>query len=85
MVRLCTSKSVLLFADAACRILDTFGTCLTSHIVYYYLVINYMNPSSILATPMWCVASRIPLGRGNSNSMQEYGRESLYFDRSTSV
>ncbi|KAI9567811.1 hypothetical protein HD554DRAFT_2172876 [Boletus coccyginus] len=33
-------------------ILDTFDACLTSHIVYHYLVTNYMNPSSI-ATPLW--------------------------------
>ncbi|KAH0825797.1 hypothetical protein J3R83DRAFT_8853 [Lanmaoa asiatica] len=32
--------------------LDTFDACLTSHILYHYLVINYTNPSSI-ATPLW--------------------------------
>ncbi|KAI9567809.1 hypothetical protein HD554DRAFT_835997 [Boletus coccyginus] len=37
---------------AALWILDTFDACLTSHIVYHYLVTNYMNPSSI-AIPVW--------------------------------
>ncbi|KAG8221661.1 hypothetical protein J3R82DRAFT_1945 [Butyriboletus roseoflavus] len=33
-------------------VLDTFDACLTSHIVYHYLVTNYMNPMSI-TTPVW--------------------------------
>ncbi|KAN0082794.1 hypothetical protein V8E55_008589 [Tylopilus felleus] len=43
---------VLKLVVAVLWILDTFDACLTSHIVYHYLVTNYMNPTSI-AVPVW--------------------------------
>ncbi|KAF8132912.1 hypothetical protein EV363DRAFT_1326880 [Boletus edulis] len=33
-------------------VLDTFDACLTSHIMYHYLVTNYTNPPAIV-TPVW--------------------------------
>jgi len=35
-------------------VLDTFDACLTSHILYHYLVTNYLNPLAI-AIPVWSV------------------------------
>ncbi|KIJ64010.1 hypothetical protein HYDPIDRAFT_28904 [Hydnomerulius pinastri MD-312] len=40
-------------------VLDTFDACLTSHILYYYLVSNFMNPLAI-AAPVWSVLVSVP-------------------------
>ncbi|KAG9311249.1 hypothetical protein JVU11DRAFT_8332 [Chiua virens] len=32
--------------------LGTFDVCLTSHVLYHYLVINYLNPIAVV-TPVW--------------------------------
>lgn len=36
------------------RLLDTFDSVLNGHILYYYLVTNYLNPLAIM-TPVWYV------------------------------
>lgn len=34
------------------RIIDTFDVVLTGHLLYYYLVLNFLNPLA-LAVPVW--------------------------------
>ncbi|KAH7921895.1 hypothetical protein BV22DRAFT_697313 [Leucogyrophana mollusca] len=41
-------------------VLDTFDACLTSHILYYYFVINFMNPLAI-AAPVWSVLIHVAI------------------------
>ncbi|KAG9311251.1 hypothetical protein JVU11DRAFT_8335 [Chiua virens] len=51
-------------------VLDTFDACLTSQILYYYLVINYMNPSSI-GIPVWSIIVSHPYFE-KSTLIEEY-------------
>ncbi len=37
-----------------CRALDTFDSVLNGHILYFYLVKNYLNPLAVYA-PTWYV------------------------------
>jgi hypothetical protein len=39
----------------AFRLMDTFDMALVGHVVYWYSVTNYGQPSS-LAKPVWCVS-----------------------------
>ncbi|KAH7890273.1 hypothetical protein F5I97DRAFT_1922590 [Phlebopus sp. FC_14] len=39
---------------ASLWVLDTFDACLTSHILYHYLVTNFFNPLAV-AVPVWSV------------------------------
>ncbi|EGO19805.1 hypothetical protein SERLADRAFT_418117, partial [Serpula lacrymans var. lacrymans S7.9] len=41
-------------------VLDTFDSCLTSHILYWYFVKNYFNPSAI-ASPVWSVLIHVAI------------------------
>ena len=36
------------------RLLDTFDFILTSDVLYWYLIQNYINPLALLK-PVWCV------------------------------
>lgn len=38
----------------AYRVLDTFNEALIIHALYYYAVLNYVNPKALLK-PVWCV------------------------------
>jgi len=41
-------------------VLDTLDACLTSHILYYYLILNFMNPVAI-AAPVWSVLIHVAI------------------------
>jgi len=51
-------RPILKLIVAILWILDTLDACLTSHVIYHYLVINYMNPSSI-TIPVWSMIIHI--------------------------
>lgn len=40
--------------------LDTFDSALNVHILYFYMVTNYLNPMALLK-PVWCVGSIVTL------------------------
>lgn len=40
--------------------LDTFDSCLHSHVLYYYMVSNYLNPQALLV-PIWSVILHVAI------------------------
>ncbi len=51
----CRSSLASVYTDSTiCSVLDTFHAAICCHILYHYMVSNYLNVMAILS-PVWCV------------------------------